>query len=116
MKGERPGRPWLQEVEEYQQVRQRIRERMKRKAQKYVAKQQEKIKKKVKFKKGDLVIVKALRTSDKNKQQCAKMKRIYEGPYKIENENAKNSYVLKDPESNEIRGIFNIEQVYKFEE
>lgn len=60
-------------------------------------------------------MVKALRVPNERRGICAKLQLPFVGPYMIDNEHGKNSYVLKDIETENIRGIWNIQQLYKYQ-
>lgn len=115
LKGERPERKWeMEDYETYEDIKKKVKERVKRKAEKYIRKQESMYKKKVKFKRGDLVLVRKLRVSDRENQQCAKLQDKFEGPYEVANENPINSYLLKHPGTENVRGVFNIQDVYEY--
>lgn len=117
LRGEQPERKWNKEIHDtFEQIKEQVRQRVARKAQKYVRKQQKLIRKRVRFKKGDLVIIKALQVADRENQKCAKLRYKFEGPYEIVTENPVNSYKLKHRNSDLIRGIFNIQDIYKYYE
>lgn len=77
-------------------------------------KERKRIKKQVVFEKGELVLVKALRKSDWKKKICSKLLLLFDGPYEIENKEPKNSYILKDPQSDKIKGVYHISQLHKY--
>lgn len=115
LKGIMPDRMWINTApKNKEEIMRLVNERLKKQAEKYISKQNKKIKKRTKFNKGDLVIVKALQVADYRNNRCAKLQNPYEGPYKVENEEGENSYVLIDPDTNKIRGIFHISQIYRF--
>lgn len=115
MKGVMPNRMWSETVpKNREEVMKQVNYRIQKQAEKEIKKKMKKIKKQTKFKKGDLVLVKALRIPDHKNNRCAKLQLPYEGPYEIDTENGKNSYLLVEPNSNKIRGIFHISQIHKF--
>lgn len=116
MKRERPKRNWtIEENQTYEEISQQVRNRIKKRAEKYIKRQQKKIKRKTRFDRGELVLVKKLRVADKRNQLCAKLIEKYEGPYEIVNENPTNSYLLRNPQTKLIRGVFNIQDICKYE-
>lgn len=117
MKKMLPERKWQIEIEKnYEEVLKKVNKNLQNNAKKYLHKMNKRKKRKTTFKKGDLVIVRALRVSDRNKEISAKLKSPFEGPYIIENEDGVNSYVLKYIEEGGVRGVFNIQDLYKYYE
>lgn len=115
MKEVMPNRMWSETVpKNREEVMKQVNYRIQKQAEKEIKKKMKKIKKQTKFKKGDLVLVKALRIPDHKNNRCAKLQLPYEGPYEIDTDNGKNSYLLVEPNSNKIRGIFHISQIHKF--
>lgn len=115
MRGIKPNRPWTMEINDsYQEIIDVVNERLNKNAENYIRKKQKKIKLPVKFKKGDLVILKALRVPNYKEKRCAKLTLPFEGPYMIETENGCNSYILKDIYTNKIRGVFHITQIFQY--
>lgn len=110
-------RPWICEnILDYQNLIFKVGQKLQRNAHRYLKRKNKSIKNKVKFNKGDMVIVKSLRVPNPRKRISKKLLFPLEGPYIIENEHAVNSYILKDPLTNRIRGIFNITQIYLFKD
>lgn len=117
MKNIYPERPWVTEVSEnYNELLEQVGKRLYKNSERTIKRRMKKIKNPTVFKKGDLVIVKALRVPNKGENKCARLQLPYEGPYLIENEQGVNSYILREQNNGKIRGIFNIEQIYKFYE
>lgn len=115
MKGERPERKWIvNDRRTYDRMIEEVRKRIDKKAKKYLKKERKKNRKRVKFKEGDLVIIRALRVGNRERGKCAKLQPPFEGPYEIITENPINSCQLKDIETGQIRGIFNVADLYKF--
>lgn len=50
-----------------------------------------------------------------NKCYLCKTLPLFEGPYLVENEEVVNSYKLQYIDSEKIRDIFNIQQIYQFQ-
>lgn len=115
MKGEYPERPWdCENQANYDELINKVKIKLEKHAKNYIRKKESKQKRKVTFKYGDLVILKALRVPDKRNDICAKFLLPFEGPYKILTRNGVNSYELGHLDSGKSRGIFNIQQLYKF--
>lgn len=69
---------------------------------------------KTEFQLGDLVMVKACRTSDALTKVIAKFCDIYEGPYQVIRKISEATYQLASVEEQKIRGIFNIRQLKRY--
>ncbi|XP_072379302.1 uncharacterized protein [Diabrotica undecimpunctata] len=107
MKGVMPIRSWEDPKQrEYQRVLETVQRRLQRSNEKYLQRQSHNRRRRpVTFQKGEKVLVRALRLMP-----------VFEGPYIIHNENGINSYVLRHVESEKIREIYNIHDVYKYHE
>lgn len=115
MLGQQADRPWIVlDAERLENIRIRVAKRIKANSDRYIKRENEKIKKRVKFKLGDLVIVKRLRVSNKDRNICAKLLYPYEGPYQVNNVINDNTYELWNMENDTIRGIFNISLLYPY--
>lgn len=115
LKNKYPERPWIMERRKsYDALLMEVNENLKKNHDRYLKRQNSKIKKKIVFKKDELVILKALRTTNKKENVCAKLQLLYEGPYKIDNEFGVNSYRLIHPDTGTVRGIFHVSQLYRF--
>lgn len=113
--GKMPIRPWIKEnKQKYEDVLDIVNKRRKRNAEKYKKRIERKSWKHIKFKQGDWVILRALRVSNRHENRCAKLQLPFEGPYVVMTEKPLNSYMIKDPYTDKIRGVFHINDLYKF--
>jgi hypothetical protein len=118
MKGTMPTRPWEDTApRQYEEVIELVQRRLRRSGEKYLQRQERTRRRRpIKFQKGDKVLVKALRVSNLQNGICAKLMPIFEGPYRVNTENGVNSYELAHIETGNIRGIFNIHDIYQYHE
>lgn len=93
-----------------------INEQIRRNAERYCRRMAKQNKKKTKFEQGDLVIVRSLKVADTKNHKCAKLILPFKGPYEVLNEAPVNSYLVGDPVTKEVRGVYNIHDVYKYKE
>ncbi|WP_256468963.1 reverse transcriptase domain-containing protein [Wolbachia endosymbiont of Psylliodes chrysocephala] len=115
MKDVLPERPWVPENnEDYEAIIKETHERIKRNAEKSINKRKKKIRKRVTFNKGELVIIRAVRVHSRKNNMCTKLQLPFEGPYIVQTCNGINSYELVHPITGKIRGIFNVDQLYRF--
>lgn len=108
-----PIRPWKLDTD-YKNLLDKAKLNLLRNAEKYKAKMLKRYNKPVTFNKGDLVLVKHLRVANRSKNICKKLLPYVEGPYEIINDNPINSYKLAYPGTSRIRGVFNIDQIYRY--
>lgn len=116
MKQKRPVRKWLlQQQTEYSEILEEVRRRSAKKGIRYLKRMEKKKRKKnIVFKKGDLVLIRALRVSDIKNNICSKLLPALEGPFIVASENNINSYVLKYLDNERVRGIFHINDVFEY--
>lgn len=116
MFGEQPERPWISDDHlKYEQRLIKARNKLQKKSESYLRKINEKIKKRCKFKINDWVIVKSLRVGKRSADQCLKLQLPFEGPFIVDDVNG-DTYRLKYPISNKIRGKFHLDMLYKYED
>lgn len=113
-----PERDWINtQNKNYEEILNKVNVRIKRNGIRYLKRcEKKKLHKNVNFKQGDLVLVRSHRVSDYKNNICRKFLPPLEGPYVILNENGMNSYILGDIHDKSHRGIFNINDLYKFYE
>lgn len=97
------------------ETQEQVREKLEKRSKNYLTKINCKIKKKHVFKIGDLVIIKSLRVGLRSKDQCQKLQLPFEGPYLVSERN-ENSYLLRYPETNKIRGKFHLDMIYTYDQ
>lgn len=115
MKNILPARPWeIEHKDDIEKIHHLVKDRIYKNAYKYRQKVNQKIKKQTKFKLGELVIIKSLRTPEYKKKLCAKLKLPYEGPYKISKILGENTYELFDERRKILRGKFHINLIYPY--
>lgn len=114
MLGQPPERPWYQDDTDLQTALDKVRNRIRTNAERYVKRGNNKINRRTIFKIGDWVVVKRLRTTDKDKRVCAKLLYPYEGPYIIQRVLNENTYQLKTVTGDSTRGKFHVELLYPY--
>lgn len=62
----------------------------------------------VEFQIGDLVLVKALRTSNSKENKIAKFFNVFEGPYRIKQKFGPTTYLLQNTDDDSERGKFHV--------
>lgn len=116
MKQERPERKWILDKQvEYNKVMEEVKRKCYISGMRYLKRMEKKKRRKnIIFKKGDLVLIRALKVSDIKNDICAKLLPVVEGPFMIASENNVNSYVLKYKDSERVRGIFHINDIFEY--
>lgn len=61
----------------------------------------------IEFQIGDLVKIRKLNKSDSGRNRTRKIELLYEGPYKVGARKFQNVYLLVNPETLEIKGVYN---------
>lgn len=115
MFGSPPIRPWgVEEDVDISKIRSQVRSRLERNAKRYRERENKKIKKHIVYKQGDRVVIKSMRVSNLDRNICAKFRYPYEGPYIVNRVLNDNTYELKQPNNENIRGKFHIEMIYPY--
>lgn len=111
-----PERKWvISENRDYDKILHSVRNKIIKNGEKYLKRMNKrKFYHNVKFEIGELVLVRANRVSNLRQNICKKLLPPFEGPYKIVNDNGKNSYQLSNLYDGSIRGIYHINDIYKF--
>ena len=108
-------RPWkCQNFGNYEEMLEKVNLKIKRRVEKYIKKETKKGRKEVQFNIGDLVLIKALRVPNRRKNLCMKLQLPFEGPYRVVQKNGENSYTVANIENGMIRGMFNIDKIFKY--
>lgn len=116
MKRVRPERPWVVEenIEDiFEQKLNEVRVKMRRKGERYVRRQNQSVKRQTRFDINDLVVIRALRVSNRAEGIADKLLLPFQGPFKVHNRFG-DTYELVFPETNRVRGRFHIQMMYKY--
>lgn len=116
MKRERPARPWV--IEEaigdiFAMKLSEVRGKLRRKSEAYVRRENRKVNKQTSFVIGDLVIIRALRVSNRIQGIAEKLLLPFQGPFEVRNRFG-DTYELVFPMTQRIRGRFHIQMLYKY--
>ena len=108
-------RPWVcHNLTSYEELMSNVNEKLKKRNERYVKKELKKRHKEIELNIGDLVLVRALRVPSKRKGICLKLQLPFEGPYVIVQKNGESSYTVANTDSGMIRGIFNVDKIFKY--